>query len=61
MSIVSVSAFLTASLVLVGIALALLVVSVAVVAVPYFIENRRTRVARQEPLVGYYRRQIALG
>lgn len=61
MSIASVTAFLTASLVLVGIALALLVVSVAAVAVPYFIDNRRTRIARHEPFLGYYRRQIALG
>lgn len=60
MSIVSVSTFLTASLVLVGIALAFLVLSVAVIAVPYFVANHRTRVARQEPIVRYYRRQIAL-
>lgn len=61
MSITSVTTFLTASLILAGIALAFLVLSVAVVAVPYFVANHRTRVARREPLIGYYRRQIILG
>lgn len=59
MSIATVSAFVTASLVLVGIALAVLVVSVAITAVPFFTKNHRVRVARHEPLVGYYR-QLAI-
>lgn len=61
MSIASVTTFLTASLILVGIALAFLVLSVAVVAAPYFVANHRTRVARREPFIGYYRRQLVLG
>lgn len=60
MSIASVTGFLTASLVLVGIALTVLVVSVTAAAVPFFTENHRVRVARHEPLVGYYR-QLAFG
>ncbi len=60
MSIASVTGFLTASLVLVGIALTFLVVSVVAAAVPFFTENHRVRVARREPLLGYYR-ELAFG
>lgn len=60
MSIASISAFLTAALTLVGIALAVLVVAVGVAAFQFFAENRRVRVARREPLVGYYR-HVAFG
>lgn len=55
MSIATISGFVTASLVLVGLALAVLLVSVGIAAFQFFAENRRVRVARQEPLVGYYR------
>lgn len=58
MSIVSVTGFLTASLVLVGIALAVLVLSVGVAGVQFFGENRRIRVARREPVLGYYRHLV---
>ncbi|MDN5716142.1 MAG: hypothetical protein L0G89_02795 [Janibacter sp.] len=54
MSIATISGFVTAALVLVGIALAVLVVSVGAAAVPFFTHNRRVRVARREPLVRYY-------
>ena len=54
MSIATVSGFLTAALALVGIALAVLVVSVGIAAFQFFSENRRVRVARREPLVAYY-------
>ncbi|MGN7248090.1 hypothetical protein [Janibacter anophelis] len=55
MSIATISTFVTAALVLVGIALALLVGTVGVAAYQFFSQNRRVRVARREPLVGYYR------
>lgn len=55
MSIATISGFVTAALVLVGIALAVLVASVGIAAFQFFSENRRVRVARHEPLVGYYR------
>ena len=60
MSIASVTGFVTAALTFVGIALAILVVSVGVAAFQFFAENRRVRVARHEPLIGYYR-QVAFG
>lgn len=55
MSIATISTFVTAALVLVGIALALLVGTVGVAAYQFFSQNRRVRVARREPLVRYYR------
>lgn len=55
MSIATVSTFLTAALVAVGVALAVLVLSVGTASAQFFSENRRVRVARHEPLVGYYR------
>lgn len=61
MSIASVTGFVTAGLAAVGIALAILVLSVGAAVVQYFTENHRIRVSRQEPLVRYYRRQLALG
>lgn len=60
MSIASITGFVTAALTLVGIALAILVVSVGIAAFQFFAENRRVRVARHEPLVRYYR-QVAFG
>ena len=60
MSIASVTGFVTASLVLVGLVLGLLVVSVGVATFQFFAENRPVRVARQEPLVRHYR-QVAFG
>lgn len=60
MSIASITGFLTAALTLVGIALAILVVSVGVAAFQFFSENRAVRVARKEPLFGYYR-AVAFG
>ncbi|HCE60180.1 hypothetical protein N5P18_10600 [Janibacter terrae] len=60
MSIASVTTFVTASLVAVGIALAVLVAAVGVAAVQFFSANHRVRVARHEPLVAYYR-NLALG
>lgn len=55
MSIASVTTFVTASLVAVGIALAVLVTAVGIAAVQFFAENRRVRVARHEPFLAYYR------
>lgn len=55
MSIATITGFVTAALVFVGLALALLVGAIAVTAIPFFARNHRVRVARQEPLVGYYR------
>ena len=60
MSIASITGFVTAALTLVGIALAILVVSVGVAGFQFFSENRRVRVAHDEPLVRYYR-QVAFG
>lgn len=60
MSIASVTGFVTAALTLIGIALAILVVAVGIAAFQFFTENRRVRVARDEPFVRYYR-QIAFG
>lgn len=60
MSIASVTGFVTAALALVGIALAVLVVSVGVAVTQFFAENRPVRVARREPIVRYYR-QLAFG
>lgn len=60
MSIASVTGFVTAALVLVAIALGILVIAVGVSAFQFFAENRRVRVARHEPLLGYYR-QVAFG
>ncbi|WP_157074882.1 hypothetical protein [Janibacter limosus] len=54
MSIATISGFVTAALVLVGIALAVLIVSVGIAAVPFFTQNHRVRVARREPLFRYY-------
>lgn len=55
MSIATISTFVTAALVLVGIALALLVGTVGVAAYQFFSQNRRVRVARREPVLRYYR------
>lgn len=55
MSIASIEGFVTAALALVGIALAVLVVSVATASFQFFSENRAVRTERHEPLVGYYR------
>ena len=55
MSIASIEGFVTAALVVVGIALAVLIVSVGLASFQFFSENRRVRTARHEPLVGYYR------
>lgn len=60
MSIASVTGFVTASLVLVGIALALLVIAIGVATFQFFAENRPVRIARREPLVSYYR-HVAFG
>lgn len=60
MSIIAVTGFLTASLTLAGIALAFLVLTVGVVSVQYFAENRPVRIERQEPVLRYYRRQLAM-
>lgn len=60
MSIASVTGFVTASLVIVGIVLGLLVVAVGVATVQFFAENRPVRVARQQPIGRYYR-QLAFG
>ncbi|CAM4198840.1 hypothetical protein [Janibacter anophelis] len=60
MSIATISTFVTAALVLVGIALALLVGTVGVAAYQFFSQNRRVRVARREPVLGYYR-NLAFG
>ena len=59
MSIATVSSFLTAALAVVGIALGFLLLSVGIASFQFFAENRQVRVARHEPLVGYYR-QLAL-
>ncbi|WP_156466188.1 hypothetical protein [Janibacter sp. Soil728] len=56
MSIATISGFLTAALALVGIALAVLVISVGIAAFQFFSRNRRVRVARREPLFAYYSR-----
>lgn len=55
MSIATITGFVTASLIAVGIALAVLVGAVAFTAIPFFTQNHRERVARREPLIGYYR------
>lgn len=58
MSIASVTGFLTASLALVGIALAILLASIGTAAVSFFAENRPVRIARREPILGYYRHAV---
>ena len=55
MSIATVASFVTAALVLAGIALALLLVTVGVAAFQFFAANRPVRVARQESIRTYYR------
>ena len=60
MSIASIEGFVTAALVLVGLALAVLVITIAGASLQFFSENRSARTARHEPLIGYYR-QLAFG
>ncbi|APH02230.1 hypothetical protein IGS73_13855 [Janibacter indicus] len=55
MSIASITTFVTVSLVLVGLALALLLVTVGVAAFQFFAANRPVRQARQESIRTYYR------
>lgn len=55
MSIASIIPFLTALAVVVGVATALVLGLVAVTAYQFFAENRPVRVARQEPVLRYYR------
>ena len=55
MSIATISGFVTAALVLVGIALAVLLVSVGVAAFQFFAETRPVRVARHQSIPTYYR------
>lgn len=60
MSIATIDSFLTAALALVGVSLAILVIALGVASYQFFSENRRVRVQRHQPLVGYYR-QLVLG
>ena len=55
MSIASITTFVTVSLVLVGLALALLLVTVGVAAFQFFSANRPVRVARHQSIPTYYR------